>query len=256
MSRSTRSGTSSHRLQDKCASVSYVSPCSIVAIIITSQSCALTIGLQVLIVIHTYTTRMVPGPHYAALAVPGRRVPSRYPIPRREACSNPGLTTTRQLTIWAHRHRDLAPPLPVSGRFSFAANRPAHALTRPLRLPCSFYASWRERLKIATAHKVACAKYSNRALIPVPVQAEGLWIKTYVLHTVRTWGKPGLLVLAPHSNPVVPCYAAGRDQSTVPCPSAGSGARACAATVAMSPLNVVRCASSRVRRVELSSISF
>jgi hypothetical protein len=30
-------------LQDKCASVSYVSPCSIVAIIITSQSCALTI---------------------------------------------------------------------------------------------------------------------------------------------------------------------------------------------------------------------
>ena len=73
-----------------------------------------------------------------ALAVPGRRVPSRYPIPRREACSNPGLTITRQLTIWAHRHRDLAPPLPVSGRFSFAANRPAHALTRPLRLPRSF----------------------------------------------------------------------------------------------------------------------
>ena len=73
-----------------------------------------------------------------ALAVPGRRVPSRHPIPRREACSRPGLTITRQLTIWAHWHRDLAPPLPVSGRFSFAANRPAHALTRPLRLPRSF----------------------------------------------------------------------------------------------------------------------
>ena len=59
-----------------------------------------------------------------ALAVPGRRVPSRYPIPRREACSRPGLTITRQLTIWAHWH--LAPPLPVSGRFSFAANRHMH----------------------------------------------------------------------------------------------------------------------------------
>jgi hypothetical protein len=34
---------------------------------------------------------------------------------------------TRQLAIWAHWHRDLAPPLPVqSGRFSFAANRHMH----------------------------------------------------------------------------------------------------------------------------------
>ena len=142
MSRSTRSGTSSHRLQDNCASVSYVSPCSIVAIIITSQSCALTIGLQV----QSFQVNSDSHLHYThgarstlrALAVPGRRVPSRYPIPRREACSRPGLTITRQLTIWAHWHRDLAPPLPVSGRFSFAANRPAHALTRPLRLPRSF----------------------------------------------------------------------------------------------------------------------
>ena len=140
MSRSTGSGTSSHRLQDKCASVSYVSPCSIVAIIITSQSCALTIGLQVQSFNSDSHLHYTHGARSTlrALAVPGRRVPSRHPTPRREACSRPGLTITRQLAIWAHWHRDLAPPLPVSGRFSFAANRPAHALTRPLRLPRSF----------------------------------------------------------------------------------------------------------------------
>ena len=73
-----------------------------------------------------------------ALAVPGRRVPSRYPIPRREACSRPGLTITRQLTIWAHWHLAPLAPLALSGRFSFAAFEQAHALTRPLRLPRSF----------------------------------------------------------------------------------------------------------------------
>ena len=130
-------------LQDKCASVSYVSPCSIVAIIITSQSCASSnhraSSFNSLSDSHLhYTVTHGARSTLRALAVPGRRVPSRYPIPRREACSRPGLTITRQLTIWAHWHRDLAPPLPVSGRLSFAANRPAHALTRPLRLPRSF----------------------------------------------------------------------------------------------------------------------
>jgi hypothetical protein len=121
ISRSTRSGTSSHRLQVKCASVPYVSPCSIVATIITLQSCALTIGLQVLIVIHTYTTRMASARStLRALAVPGLRVPSRYPIPRREACPRPGLTITRQLAIWAHCDWHLAPPL--SGRFLYASH--------------------------------------------------------------------------------------------------------------------------------------
>ena len=97
MSRSTRSGTSSHRLQDKCASVSYVSPCSIVAIIITSQSCALTIGLQVQSFNSDSHLHYTHGARSTlrALAVPGRRVPSRYPTPRREACSRPGLTITR-----------------------------------------------------------------------------------------------------------------------------------------------------------------
>ena len=99
-------------LQDKCASVSYVSPCSIVAIIITSQSCALTIGLQVQSFNSDSHLHYTHGARSTlrALAVPGRRVPSRYPIPRREACSRPGLTITRQRAIWAHWH--LAPPLP------------------------------------------------------------------------------------------------------------------------------------------------
>ena len=86
----------------KCASASYLSPWSIVAIIITSQSCALTIGLQVQSfnsdshcqwhLHYTHGARST----LRALAVPGRRVPSRYPTPRREACSRPGLTGHHQ----------------------------------------------------------------------------------------------------------------------------------------------------------------
>jgi hypothetical protein len=114
--------------QGKCASVSYVSLCSIVAIISISQSCALTIRALIVIRLahlhYTHGARSTP----RALAVPGRRVPSRYPTPRREACSRPGLTITtgtgRQLT--RTQSDDLGHWQPLSGHFPFAENRHLH----------------------------------------------------------------------------------------------------------------------------------
>jgi hypothetical protein len=79
-----------------------------------------------------YTTRMVPGPRHA-LAVRGCRVPSRYPMSRREACSRPGLTITRQLTISVGQPVSEWPlRLLICGKQALAP-----ALTRPLRLPRS-----------------------------------------------------------------------------------------------------------------------
>ena len=124
-------------LQDKCASVSYVSPCSIVAIIITSQSCALTI-------------RAFNGDpraqhlRYVYAWCPVHTTRSRRAAtPRSESVPD---TPTRGLLVpRAYQAADdLGPPL--SGHFSFAQSMRLtllsgtcmHQLTRPLRLPRSF----------------------------------------------------------------------------------------------------------------------
>ena len=121
--RSTRSGTSSPRQMRLCLiCVAVLNRCNYYYITkLRSNHRASSFNSDS----HLHYTHGA-GSTLRALAVPGCRVPSRYPTPRREACSRPGLTITRQLAIWAHWHRDLAPPLPVSGRFSFAPNRHMH----------------------------------------------------------------------------------------------------------------------------------
>ena len=111
-------------LQGKRASVSYVSLCSIVAIISISQSCALTIRALIVIRLahlhYTHGARSTP----RALAVPGRRVPSRHPTPP-AARGLPVLAPRANHHHWQAVY-DLGHWQPLSGHFPFAENRHLH----------------------------------------------------------------------------------------------------------------------------------
>ena len=123
-------------LQDKCASVSYVSPCSIVAIIITSQSCALTIRAfnGDPRTTPTLRVRMVPGPHHALSPCRDAafRVGARYPGERPTRV--PGLLSPGSWRSGPTTEPQSERPLLICG----SKHWQAHALTRPLRLPRSF----------------------------------------------------------------------------------------------------------------------
>ena len=129
-------------LQDKCASVSYVSPCSIVAIIITSQSCALTIRafngdprqhlryMYAWCPVHTTRSRRAGTPR--SESVPD--TPARGLLAPRTAGMHAhpqcGLTESASESL-THRHAREPPPHPRPSRAT-----PTAASRAPRRAPC------------------------------------------------------------------------------------------------------------------------